>query len=192
MLKNTANQKWVVFAFDLTDNTPKTGDAAQITANLRIDGAAANAIDDTNPTELEDGYYVFDLTQAETNGDNIVICPASSTGDIQVIGCPMAVWTLDLDTKEDIRAEMDSNSTQLTAIAADTNELQTDWHNGGRLDLIIDELTTQGDNNELLLHAISGLIGTPGVDLATDIAGITLGSGMTEATFLAYFLGMED
>jgi hypothetical protein len=126
MLKNTANQKWVVFAFDLTDNTPKTGDAAQITANLRIDGAAANAIDDTNPTELEDGYYVFDLTQAETNGDNIVICPASSTGDIQVIGCPMAVWTLDLDTKEDIRAEMDSNSTQLAAIVSAADSIPDD------------------------------------------------------------------
>lgn len=92
--KNVASQKWVVFAFDRTDNTPKTGDAAQITANLRIDGGAANGVDDTNPTELEDGFYAFDLSQAETNGDYIVICPASSTGDIQVIGCPMAQYTV--------------------------------------------------------------------------------------------------
>ena len=92
MLKNVA-QKWVVFAFDRTNNTPKTGDAANITANLRIDGAAANAVDDTNPTELEDGYYVFDITAAESNGNNIVICPASSTSNIQVIGVPGAVWT---------------------------------------------------------------------------------------------------
>jgi len=92
MRKNIA-QKWVVFAFDRTDNTPKTGDAANITANLRIDGAAANAVDDTNPTELEDGFYVFDVTAAETNGDCIVICPASTTGNIQVIGVPGAVWT---------------------------------------------------------------------------------------------------
>ena len=90
--KNVAGQKWIVFAFDRTDNVPKAGDAANITANLRIDGGGADATDDTNPTELEDGYYVFDLTQAETNGDNIVILPASSTGDIQVIGCPMACW----------------------------------------------------------------------------------------------------
>lgn len=91
--KNVASQKWVVFAFDDTDNSAKTGDAGNITANLRIDGAAANAVDDTNPTELEDGYYIFDLTQAETNGDYILICPASSTADIQVIGVPGAVWT---------------------------------------------------------------------------------------------------
>lgn len=92
MLKNTV-QKWVVFAFDRTDNTPKTGDAANITANLRIDGAAANAVDDTNPTELEDGFYIFDITAAESNGNNIVICPASATSNIQVIGVPGAVWT---------------------------------------------------------------------------------------------------
>ena len=91
--KNVASQKWIVFAFDRTDNTPKTGDAANITANLRIDGAAANPVDDVNPTELEDGYYVFDITQAESNGDMILISPASSTSDIQVIGCPAVMIT---------------------------------------------------------------------------------------------------
>jgi len=93
MEKNVAGQTWVVFAFDRTNNEPETGGAAAITANLRIDGGGANAVDDTYPTELEDGYYIFDLTQAETNGDNIVISPASGTGNIQVIGCPAAVYT---------------------------------------------------------------------------------------------------
>lgn len=93
MFKNTAGQIWVVFAFDRTDNSPKTGDALNITANLRIDGGAANAVDDTNPTELEDGYYYFNITQAESNGDSILISPQSSTADIQVIGCPAAVYT---------------------------------------------------------------------------------------------------
>jgi hypothetical protein len=94
LYKNVTGQKWVVFAFDETDNTAKTGDAANITGNLRIDGGAANAVDDTNPTELEDGYYVFDLTQVETNGDMILIAPASSTANIQVIGVPGVVFTV--------------------------------------------------------------------------------------------------
>lgn len=94
MLKNTAGQIWIVFAFDRTTNEPKTGDAANITANLRIDGAAANPVDDANPTELEGGYYYFNITQAETNGDSIVIVPSSSTADIQVIGVPGATWTV--------------------------------------------------------------------------------------------------
>lgn len=92
--KNVASQKWIVFAFDRTNNTPKTGDAANITANLRLDGGAANAVDDTNPTELEDGYYVFDITQAEANADLILMTPVSGTANIQVIGVPGAVYTV--------------------------------------------------------------------------------------------------
>jgi hypothetical protein len=96
MEKNTAG-KWIVFAFGLPDhanpNQPVTGDAANITANVRIDGGAANAVDDTNPTELEDGYYVFDITAAEANGDNILLTPASSTANVQVIAVPGALWT---------------------------------------------------------------------------------------------------
>lgn len=92
MYKNTIN-KWIVFAFNRTDNVPLTGDAINITANLRLDGGIANPVDDTNPTELEDGYYVFDITAAESNADNILISPVSVTGDIQVIGCPAAQST---------------------------------------------------------------------------------------------------
>src|SRR5210317_738735 len=96
MFKNTARQKWIVFAFQDEGGTnpgePVTGDAANITANLRLDGGAANAVDDTNPTELEDGYYAFDITAAESNADNIVICPVSSTANVNVIGVPGVVF----------------------------------------------------------------------------------------------------
>jgi len=42
---------------------------------------------------------------------------------------------------------MVGTSTSLAGILADTGELQTDWHDGGRLDLLIDAITT--DTNEL-------------------------------------------
>ena len=48
----------------------------------------------------------------------------------------------DAPTVEEIRAEMDANSTQLAAIVADTNELQADWADGGRLDVILDGTST--------------------------------------------------
>jgi len=41
---------------------------------------------------------------------------------------------------EEIRAEIDANSTQLALIVEDTNELQTDWTDGGRLDTILDAI----------------------------------------------------
>lgn len=93
MLKNTENQKWIVFAFDATTGLAKTGDAAQITANLRKDYGDAAAITDTNPTELEDGFYAFDMSQAETNADHLLLCPASSTANIVVVGCPAVIFT---------------------------------------------------------------------------------------------------
>ena len=92
MQKNTAG-KWVVFAWTIADGLPKAGNAAQITANIYIDGGSANPIDDTNPLELGAGYYIFDITAAETNGDNLAISPVSSTPGIQVIGVPGSVWT---------------------------------------------------------------------------------------------------
>ena len=93
MEKNVASQKWAVFAFDRADNTPKTGDAANITAKLSKNGAAGAATNDVNPTELESGYYVFDLLQAETNYNHLAIIPVSATADIQVIGCPVSIYT---------------------------------------------------------------------------------------------------
>ncbi len=102
MQKNVAGQKWVVFAFNRTNNVPQTGDAANITANLQRDFGAVAATNDTNPTEREDGFYTFDLTQAETNGDQQVIYPASSTADIQVIGVPGSVFTTPAGFPDDI------------------------------------------------------------------------------------------
>lgn len=93
MQKNVSGQKWIVYAFNRTTLVPITGDAANITANLRIDGGPVNAVDDTNPTELENGYYFFTITQAETIGSMILISPISSTSDIQVKGCPEVIFT---------------------------------------------------------------------------------------------------
>lgn len=88
MLKNQAGQKWRVYAFNVTTNQEVTGDATNITAKLSKDYAAAVALTDVNPTETEDGFYLFDLTSAETNANDLAIYPESSTGDVQVIGVP--------------------------------------------------------------------------------------------------------
>jgi len=108
MKKNVASQKWTVFAFDVTTGLPKTGDAANITGNLRLDGTQ-NAIDDTNPTELERGYYQFDITQAESNADYIVMCAVSSTANIQVVGCPGALYT------DPVYYQLNNSITELSA-----------------------------------------------------------------------------
>lgn len=65
-----------------------------------------------------------------------------------------------------VRAEIDANSTQLAAIVADTNELQTDWANGGRLDLILDARASQA--------SVDGLNDIAATDIVSNGAITTL------------------
>jgi hypothetical protein len=88
MLRNTAGQKWRVLAFNTTNNQVVTGDAANITAKIAIDYGTRTALADTHPEEAEDGFYYFDLSQAETDGHLLEIFPESSTSNVQVIGVP--------------------------------------------------------------------------------------------------------
>ena len=90
MFKNTASQKIALFAFDTTTGAPKTGDAANITAYVNKDWAGANALGDTSATEIDStnakGWYLFDLTQSETNANALLFTGKSSTANISVVG----------------------------------------------------------------------------------------------------------
>lgn len=97
MQKNVASQKKIYFAFDSTTNAPKTGDAANITPYVSLDYGSVNAITDTSMTEMDatnaKGYYICDLTQAETNGNENLYTAKSSTANIVVVGAPALVVT---------------------------------------------------------------------------------------------------
>jgi len=137
MEKNKA-AKWVVFAYGLPGHAnpgqPVTGDAANITANIRIDGGAANAVDDVNPAELEDGYYIFDTTAAESNGDLLLLAPVSSTANVQVIAVPGVVYTrppnfnaLGIAADGDISGNVDGAVASVTgAVGSVTADVTTD------------------------------------------------------------------
>lgn len=97
MFKNVASQKLVVFAFDATANTPKTGDSANLTAYVSKDFGTVTVLGDTSATEMDStnakGYYLFDLTQSETNADILTFSAKSSTSNIVVIAVPAVVFT---------------------------------------------------------------------------------------------------
>lgn len=97
MQKNVAGQKVIVFAFDATTNLPKTGDAANITAYLSKDFGAVTVLGDTSATEMDatnaKGYYLFDLTQTESNADVLGVTAKSSTANVVVIGAPAVIFT---------------------------------------------------------------------------------------------------
>jgi hypothetical protein len=98
MFKNVASQKLTVFAFadaghaTLDAGDRVTGDAANISCKVeQDDDGTQSATNDVAPTEVEDGQYRFDLTQAETNGDKLTFYPESSTAGVQVICMPSNV-----------------------------------------------------------------------------------------------------
>lgn len=86
MFKNVASQKVELFFFDYSSGAPKTGDAANLTAYVTIDHGTTTVLGDTSATEKSStnapGVYVFDLTQGETNGDNLTFTAKSSTANV--------------------------------------------------------------------------------------------------------------
>jgi len=98
------------------------------------------------------------LSQAEINGDNITVVFKDAAGDEWcdlTINIPTSSNTLeghvsdirgaDSDTLKHLSDQLDTAQDDLDDIIADTNELQTDWVNGGRLDLLIDAIKVATD-----------------------------------------------
>ena len=101
-----------------------------LTAYDAATGADIEALND--PTAVAIADQVWDEPKAGHVG-------AGSFGEeVQAHSLSTEISALNDPTAVAIRTEMDSNSSQLAAIVADTNELQGDWVNGGRLDLILD------------------------------------------------------
>jgi len=99
MFKNVAGQKLVIYAHDTIGDDAATGDAANITGSYSLDGGVRFAITDTNPTELDStnmpGIYIFDLSQAETNGNMITFYAKSTTAGIRIE--PIVIFTMPAD-----------------------------------------------------------------------------------------------
>jgi len=93
--KNQSSQKLPVYAYNIASTGAESGDASNITAQISIDGGSSSATNDTNPTELDaanhKGIYIFDLTQAETNGDLLIVNASSSTANVVIE--PVSVFT---------------------------------------------------------------------------------------------------
>ncbi|MCC6798317.1 MAG: hypothetical protein IT366_24605 [Candidatus Hydrogenedentes bacterium] len=93
--KNVAGQKLFILAVD-SAGIEKTGDAANITARISLDGGTPTQTNDVNPTEIDatyqKGLYYFDLTQAETNARVLTLSADSSTAGVVIR--PVIVYTV--------------------------------------------------------------------------------------------------
>lgn len=90
------------------------------------------------------------LSADEMNGDNISVIFSDAAGaewhDLSVLLQTATQQVDDLATQASLTTIGGYLDTEIAAILADTNELQTDWANGGRLDLILDAVLAMLDD----------------------------------------------
>lgn len=150
------------------------------------DGAHA----DGGFVHISDGYYRLDLPDAAVaSGVDYVDVGGTVTGMV-VIGGRIKLTSVDLG--DSVRAgltalpnaaadaagglaisdagglDLDALNSNVTAALADTNELQTDWADGGRLDLLIDAILE--DTGTTLPATLAGLNDLSAAEVATEIA----------------------
>ena len=114
---------------------PSTNKVAGVTAkvaatvaagDIATDAITAASVKADAVTKIQNGLSTFNGTGATL----------TSAYDAAKTAAPTAV---------DNREEMDSNSTQLSAIVADTNEVQAELADGGRTDLLVDAIKAKTD-----------------------------------------------
>ncbi len=143
----------VTLAADPAIFTMAVGDTIEIIAALGATAADIRAEIDSNSTQL--AAIVADTNELQS--DDIPGLIATAQADLDII------------TGVDGVNLLSATQASIDAIEADTNEVQGDLTNGGRLDLILDELTTQGDTNETKIDTIDGIVDSILVDTGTTI-----------------------
>lgn len=142
--KNTASQKVSVLAVNPTTGSGVTGNASSITAQISKDGGSSAATNDTNPTELNathhPGVYLFDLTQAETNANMVIVSAKSATHPVAFD--PVTIYTTNLD---DFKADVSAVSTtsQLQGVSGVLTATRTEL---ATADGNIDSIKTKTDS----------------------------------------------
>jgi len=119
------------------------------------------------------GQLKLALTTTEMNADVVMIYVVDNTS-----GC--VPFTCTIYTAANL---LDDIKTETAAIVADTNELQTDWVNGGRLDLILDIIAA--DTTTDIPATITTLQGNV-TDILTD-TGTTLDTLIKDIPTVAEF-----
>lgn len=139
-------------------------------------GASSGAVYYT-PTQAETNYTAFVLTAYKTGC--IPVSQTIVTSANAVSGIVRAV---------DSSGNAIAPASDLTLVLADTNELQTDWVNGGRLDLILDARASE-TNATVNKAAILSVVADVHTDVNTILTRIpaALFAGITS---LAQWLGL--
>ncbi len=154
------------FTYDQTTDSLEAlrdrGDAAWLTATGFSTHSAADAADavwdEANSGHLTagtTGKNLLDLVTVVAALNDISAADVWSVGGRTLTALDEDSTIIDLDAT--IRAALGlataNLDSQLAAIVADTNELQTDWANGGRLDLLLDAILDDTGTSGVVVNA---------------------------------------
>jgi hypothetical protein len=159
MRKNVASQVICAQLNSATDGSAVTSGSTTVyvTGDAGTQGTGSGTV-----THKGQGCWSYVPTQAETNYNHVAFTFANATAISQTV----QVYTISFDphdaaglglsrldaavTTRASQASLDTLDdfvdTEVAAILADTNELQTDWVDGGRLDLLVDAIKAKTDN----------------------------------------------
>ena len=136
-----------------------TGSPATAAAAMKILFDEVDGVEETATSILNE---VGDVSTKSFSGAGSSADVASALAEIYVKANATKVsieGILGSPAGASVSADIAALKAETALIVADTAELQGDWANGGRLDLIIDELTAQGDANETKLDTAISAVG---------------------------------
>ena len=125
------------FLDDTDGKTAETGLTIE-DSHIRVSKAGANFIDKnetTNAAHDEAGFYVVILDATDTNAVGELQIAVHVSGALPVFKTFQVVEEAIYDALFGASATL---AASVASVLADTAELQTDWVNGGRLDLLLD------------------------------------------------------
>jgi hypothetical protein len=188
MKKNVASQRIGAQLVSATDGSAFTG-AVTVYVTGDAGAQAIGSVSSGACAHEGNGYHTYAPTQAETNYDLVAFTfigsgavPATvqvftsfpQTGDTFVrVGAPVGV---------SVSADVAAIKAETVTILADTNELQTDWVNGGRLDLILDARASQTSVDDLPTNAeLAAAFGTADDAVLTAIEDLPTNAELATA-----------
>lgn len=185
MFKNQASQKIALFAFTTATGAPKTGDAANLTAYLSKDYGTVTVLTDTSATEMDatnaPGWYLFDVSQTESNGDELLFTGKSATSGVTVVGRPVTTVPIRFTTLAiDASGLADANTVKVEGADA-TNTIRDSANAADILQRLVTLLEPAGGSPNEFRLSVDALRNMP-----TMIWGAERANFATAGTFGQY------
>lgn len=132
-------------AYDLAKTAAQAGDAMALTSGERTTLAASiwNALTSGMTTVGSIGKKLADWVVGQLAASQPDYAPAKAGDEMDLVNAPNATAVAAI--QDGLATPDDIPTSDITGILADTDELQTDWANGGRLDLLLDAIKAVTD-----------------------------------------------